>query len=68
MTEQGRKRSKRSSVAARFDVITLAAFTALLLVTIAAVITIGISPAEERIGCGLNEFVNRFLAYPRACR
>ena len=68
MTEQGRKRSKRSSAAARFDEITLAAFTALLLVTIAAVITIGIATTEERIGCGLNELVNRLLAEPRACR
>ena len=68
MTEQGRKRSKRSSAATRFDVITLAAFTALLLVTIAAVVTIGVTTAEERIGCGLNDLVNRLLAFPRACR
>ena len=68
MTEQGRKRSKRSSAAALLDEITLAAFTVLLLVTVVAVITIGISTSEERIGCGLNELVNRLLAYPRACR
>ena len=68
MTEQGRKRSKRSSVAARFDEITLAAFTVLLFVTVVAVLTFGMATTEERIGCGLNEFVNRFLAYPRACR
>ncbi len=68
MTEQGRKRSKRSSVAARFDEITLAAFTVLLLVTVVAVFTFGIVTTEERIGCGLNELVNRLLAEPRACR
>ncbi len=68
MTEQGRKRSKRSSVAARFDEITLAAFTVLLLVTVAAVFTVGMATAEERIGCGLNELVNGLLAYPRSCR
>ncbi len=68
MTEQGRKREKRSSAATRFDVITLAAFTALLLVTIAAVLTFGIATTEERIGCGLNELVNRLLAEPRSCR
>ena len=68
MTEQGRKRSKRSSVAARFDEITLAAFTVLLLVTVAAVFTVGMATAEERIGCGLNDLVNQLLAYPRSCR
>lgn len=68
MTHQGRKRSKRSGVAARFDQITLAAFTALLIVTIAAVLTLGLETAEERIGCGLNDVVNGLLAYPRPCR
>ncbi len=68
MTEQGSKRPKRSSAAARFDEITLAAFTVLLIVTIAAVFTIGMTTAEDRLGCGLNDIVNQLLAYPRACR
>ncbi len=68
MTEQGRKRSKRSSMAARFDEITLAAFTVLLLVTIAAVFTFGMVTTEERIGCGLNGLVNRLLVFSRECR
>ena len=68
MTEQGSKRPKRSSAAARFDEITLAAFTVLLIVTIAAVFTIGMTTAEDRLGCGLNDIVNHLLAYPRPCR
>ena len=68
MTDQERKRPKRSSVAARFDEITLAAFTVLLMVTIGAVLKIGMATAEDRIGCGLNNFVNSLLAYPRPCR
>ena len=68
MTEQGRKRAKRSSAAVRFDEITLAAFAVLLLVTVAAVFTFGMATAEERVGCGLNSLVNLLLAYPRACR
>ena len=68
MTDQERKRPKRSSAAAQFDEITLAAFTVLLLVTIAAVFTVGVATSEDRIGCGLNDMVNRLLAYPRACR
>ena len=66
MTDRERKSPKRSGVAARFDEITLAAFT--VLVTVAAVFTIGIATVEERIGCGLNDLVNMLLAYPRACR
>ena len=68
MTDQERKNPKRSGVAARFDEITLAAFTVLLLVIVATVFTIGMATAEERIGCGLNDLVNMLLAYPRACR
>ncbi len=68
MTEQGSKRPKRSSAAARFDEITLAAFTVLLIVTIAAVFTIGMTTAGDRLGCGLNDIVNQLLAYPRQCR
>ena len=51
MTDYKRKRPKLSSVAARFDEVTLAAFTVLLLVTIAAVFTIGISTTENRLNC-----------------
>ena len=68
MTDQERKTPKRSSAAKRFDEITLVAFTAVMLVTIAAVLTIGIPIAEDRLGCGLNDIVNRLLAYPRQCR
>ena len=68
MTEQGRKRSKRSSAAARFDEITLAAFTVLLVVTVAAVFTVGMAAAEDRLGCELNYFVNVVMAYLRSCR
>ncbi|MGI3902391.1 MAG: hypothetical protein ACRYGP_24215 [Janthinobacterium lividum] len=68
MTNQGRKRLKRSAAAARFDEMTLAAFTLLLLVTVAAVFSIGMANAEDRLGCGLNDLVNHLLAYPRACR
>ncbi len=68
MTDQGRKRRSRGYVASRFDEITLAAFTVLLLVTFTAVFTVGMATAAERIGCGLNDLVNGFLAYPRACR
>ncbi len=63
MTEQGSKRPKRSSAAARFDEITLAAFTVLLLVTVAAVFTVGMATAEERISYGLNDMINHLLAY-----
>ena len=68
MTDQEGKRSKRSGIAACFDEDTLAAFTVLVLVTIAAVFTVGMAIAEERISCGLNDIVNQLLAYPRACR
>ena len=68
MMDHGMKPRKRSSVAARFDEITLAAVTVLLLVTVVAVITMGMPTAGERIGCGLNGLVNRLLAYPRTCR
>lgn len=68
MTDQGGKHSKRSSAAARFDEITLAAFTVLLLVTIAAVFMVGVATAEDRLGCGLNDLVNVVMAYPRGCR
>ena len=68
MTDQGRKRSSRGYAASRFDEITLAAFTVLLVVTVGAVFIVGMATAEERIGCGLNDLVNRLLAYPRACR
>ncbi len=55
MTDQEGKRSKRSGIAARFD-------------EVAAVFTIGMTTAEDRLGCGLNDIVNHLLAYPRACR
>lgn len=58
MTDHERKRPKRSSVAARFDEVTLAAFTVLLLVTIAAVFTIGIATTENRLNCRVNETFN----------
>ena len=63
MTDQEGKRSKRSGIAARFDEDTLAAFTVLLLVTVAAVFTVGMATAEERISCGLNDMINHLLAY-----
>lgn len=68
MADQQKKRAKRSGIAARFDEITLAAFTALLIATIAATITLGVPTVEERIGCGLNDLVKALLAYPRPCR
>lgn len=68
MTDQGSKRPRRSSAAAHFDAITLAAFTVALVVTVAAVFAVGIATAEDRLGCGLNDLVNGLLAYPRACR
>lgn len=68
MADQERKRLKRSSAAAHFDAITLAAFTVLLVVTVAAVFVAGMATAEERIGCGLNGMINHLLAYPRAGR
>ncbi len=68
MTNQGRKRLKRSAAATRFDEMTLAAFTVLLLVTVAAVFSIGMATAEDRLGCGLNDLVNRLMAYPRPCQ
>ena len=67
MTDQGRKRPSRGYAASRFDEITLAAFTVLLLVTVTAVFVVGVATAEDRLGCGLNDLVNRILAYPRAC-
>ena len=68
MTNYERKHPKRSSAAARFDEVTLAAFTVVLPVKIAAVFTIGIDTTEDRLSCGMNEMVNLLLAYPRACR
>ena len=68
MANRQRERPKRSGVAARFDEVTLAAFTVLVIVTIAAVFVVGMATAEERIGCGLNDIVSVIMAYPRACR
>ncbi len=68
MADEGKERPKRSGTAARFDEITFAAFTALVIVTVAAVFIVGVATAEERIGCGLNDIVNVIMAYPRACR
>lgn len=68
MADQHGRRPKRSGGAARFDEITLAAFTMLVIVTVTAVFVGGVETAEERIGCGLNDIVNALLAYPRACR
>lgn len=68
MTDQRRKHPPRGYAASRFDEVTLAAFTVLLLVAVATVLILGVAAAEERIGCGLNDFVNALLAYPRACR
>ncbi len=47
MTDQGRKRPKRSGVAARFDEITLAAFTVLVIATVVAVFVVGVATADE---------------------
>ena len=68
MADKARKRSPRGYAAARFDEITLAAFTALVIVAVAAVFVVGVATAEERIGCGLNDIVSALLAYPRASR
>ena len=69
MPEQSRsgKQASRGRTAARFDEITLAAFVVAMVVTIAFVFTVGVATAEDRIGCGLNNLVNGFLAYPRPC-
>ena len=68
MAEQARKRPARGYAASRFDEITLAAFAVLLLVVIAAVSTLGVATAEDRLGCGLNDNIDVVMAYPRACR
>ncbi len=68
MADQGRKRPDRGRAAARFDEVTFAAFTVLLLVTIAAVFVVGVATAEDRLGCGLNDLVNGLLAYPTVCQ
>ena len=68
MMDQERKRPKRGAIAAHLDAITLAAFTVLLLVTVAAVFVVGVATADERIGCGLNDMINIVMAYPRGCR
>ena len=67
MSEGSGKRPVRGRAAARFDEITLAAFTILLFVTVASVLAIGMATAEDRIGCGLNDVVNALMAYPRPC-
>ena len=63
MFEGPPRRRDRGRAASRFDEITLALAVVLLLVTIA-----GAGSAGERLGCGLNDAVNRLLAYPRPCR
>ncbi len=68
MVDKGKKHPQRSGIAARFDEVTLAAFTVLLLVTVTAVLVIGVTTVQERIGCGLNDIVSTVMAYPRACR
>ena len=68
MSDRSRKPPFRGYAASRFDEITLAAFTVLLLVVTAAVMEFGLSQAADRIGCGLNDVVNGFLAYPRPCQ
>ncbi len=67
MMDEERRRPKRTTAAARFDEITLAAFTVLLLVTVAAVFTVGMATAEDHLSCRLNDLVNLLLNYPRAC-
>ena len=67
MSDQPRKRPVRGYAASRFDEITLAAFVVALVVTVAFVFTFGVATAEDRIGCGLNDVVIAFLAYPRSC-
>ena len=68
MTDQGRKRPSRGYAASRFDEITLAAFTALVIAVVAAVFIVGVATAEDRIGCGLTDIVYPGRANKRACR
>ena len=68
MSDQSGKRRDRGRAASRFDEFTLAAVAVLVLVTAAAVFSLGLATAGDRLGCGLNELVNGLLAYPRPCR
>lgn len=62
-----KERSQRSSLAAHFDMFTLAALTTAGLLLVAAVVHLGGADAADRIGCGLNAYVNSMMAYPRPC-
>lgn len=66
--DEPRKRPARSKIALRFDEITLAAFVALLIVVIATAFSLGVATSEDRLACGLNTLVDRFLGLQQSCR
>ena len=55
-------------MALRCDEITIAAFVALLIVVIGTVFSLGIATSEDRLACGLNGIVDRFLGLQQSCR
>ncbi len=63
-----RRRSTRTHVDLRFDEITLAAFVTAVLVLTGTVFYIGVANSEDRLGCGLDDFVNRVLGLDQSCR
>ncbi len=63
-----RRRSTRTHVELRFDEITLAAFVTAVLVLTGTVFYIGVANSEGRLGCGLNDLVNRVLGLDQSCR
>ncbi len=65
--DESRKRPARSHFALRLDEITLAAFVSLLIVVIATAINLGIATSEDRLACGLNGIVDRFLGLEQSC-
>lgn len=66
--DKPRNRPARSHVALRFDEITLAAFVTAVLMLIGTVFYIGVANSEDRLGCGLNDLVNRLLGMQQTCR
>ena len=63
-----RRRSTRTHVDLRFDEITLAAFVTAVLVLIGVVFYLGVATAEDRLGCGVTDIVNRVLGLDQSCR
>ena len=65
--DEPRKRPARSQIALRFDEITFAAFVTLVIVVVASVFYLGIVTSEDRLACGLNVLVDRFLGLQQPC-